>query len=101
MLYKDDWEKAQERMKAWWAGEIIDRPVIQVVAPRKGSQTNAPWDMESLVHNLTNPERVVEEFGNYCQLTYFGGEFLPNLWVNLGPGIIAAYIGAEPKIAED
>ena len=33
---KDDWQEAEARMNAWWAGEILDRPVIQVRAPRAG-----------------------------------------------------------------
>ena len=35
LLYKEDWPEAQERLKAWWKGEIIDRVCIQVTAPRK------------------------------------------------------------------
>ncbi len=27
---KDDWQEAEARMNVWWAGEILDRPVIQV-----------------------------------------------------------------------
>lgn len=98
MMYKDDWSKAQERMRAWWSGEIIDRVVIQVTAPRKGVEIVSLWDGWNLVHNLDFPERAVQEFEKYCQNTYFGGESFPNLWINLGPGIMAAYIGAEPKI---
>ena len=30
MIYKDDWEKTKERMKTWWAGEIIGRVVDDI-----------------------------------------------------------------------
>ena len=33
MLYKEDWQTAQERLQAWWDREIIDRACIQVTAP--------------------------------------------------------------------
>lgn len=101
MIYKDDWSRAQERMRAWWSGEIIDRAVIQVTAPRKGAEIACRWDGWNLAHNLDSPERAVQEFEKYCRKTYFGGESFPNLWINLGPGIMAAYMGAEPKIAKD
>ncbi len=101
MLYKDDWEKAKIRMRAWWAGELIDRAVIQVSAPRKGVKVRLEWDGWSLIHNLTHPEKSFLEFEEYCKATYFGGEAFPNLWINLGPGITAAYLGCSPHIAEN
>jgi len=101
MIYKDDWEKAKERMNAWWEGEIIDRVVIQVTAPRKRARGNSTWTEWDLVHNLNDVERVIQAFEKQCQQTYFGGEAFPNFWINLGPGIMGAYIGAEPKIADD
>jgi 5-methyltetrahydrofolate--homocysteine methyltransferase len=101
MIYKDDWEKAKNRFKAWWEGEIIDRPVIQITAPRKGVKADSSWDGWNLMHNFANPEMAILEFEKYCRQTYFGGESFPNLWVNFGPGVMAAYIGAEPKIGKD
>ena len=35
VLYKEDRAEAQERLKAWWKGEIIDRVCIQITASRK------------------------------------------------------------------
>lgn len=101
MIYKNDWGKAKKRMKAWWSREIIDRVVIQVTAPRKGAKVNCGWNSWNLVHNLVAPERAMEEFEEYCKGTYFGGEVFPNLWINLGPGITAAYLGCSPHIEED
>ena len=33
--YKPDWPQAQKRLEAFWAGEIVDRAVISIVAPRE------------------------------------------------------------------
>ena len=33
LAYKEDWPQARERYEAWWQGEIVDRAVIQVIAP--------------------------------------------------------------------
>jgi hypothetical protein len=30
--YKDDWEEAKERMRAWWAHEDFGRCAISVIA---------------------------------------------------------------------
>ena len=101
MIYKEDWDRAMERLKAWLSGEIIDRVVIQVTAPRKGTKPSAPWNSWSLIHNLDDTQEVLWEFEKRCKETYFGGEAFPNLWINLGPGIPAAYLGCPPQIVED
>ncbi len=101
MKYKPDWDKAKERMSAWWAGEVIDRAVIQVKAPRDGVKVASVWEGWNLVHKLEHPEKAVEEFEEHCRATWFGGEAFPNLFINLGPGIVAAYLGAGVDIQQD
>jgi hypothetical protein len=31
---KEDWPAAQRRFIAWWQGAVLDRPGLQVTAPR-------------------------------------------------------------------
>lgn len=100
MLYKDDWDQARARLEAWWAGEVVDRPVILVTAPRDGAPPSN-WNWWRFVQYLDDPERAVEEFDAHCRSTYFGGEAFPNLCVNFGPGVAAAFMGAEPVIHPD
>jgi hypothetical protein len=40
MEHWPDWEGAQERMKAWWAGEDLGRPGLYLAVP---SDTQTPW----------------------------------------------------------
>jgi len=101
MLYKEDWEEAKERLKAWWKGEVLDRVVIQVYAARRGIPHTTNWDGWVLMRNRDNPEFAIAEFEKFCRETYFGGEAFPQLWINFGPGFMATYIGAEPRFAPD
>ena len=101
MLYKEDWDKARERLLAWWEGELIDRAVIQVKAPRDGAGGDSRWDDFFLVRHHEEPELVIEEWEKYCRGTFFGGEMIPNLWINLGPGIPAAYLGCRLRVSGD
>lgn len=101
LRYKPDWDQARQRMEAWWAGEIVDRAVIQVTAPRWGVSPPPTWSSWTLVHSLDDPEAAMAQFEAYCAGTFFGGEAFPNLWINLGPGITAAYLGRTPQIAEE
>lgn len=100
LAYKPDWDVAAERMRAWWAHEPLDRPIIQVTAPRAETPNRPGWSSWELIHHLDRPEAVLDRYEIYCQRTFFGGEAFPNFWVNLGPGIPAAYFGRTPQIAE-
>ena len=74
MLYKPDWDRARERLEAWWNGEVIDRAVIQVTAPRSGYPDGARWSIWSPQSFLNDPQSVVDGFEAYCEGHYFGGE---------------------------
>jgi hypothetical protein len=68
MLYKEDWQSAQEHFNAWWNNEIIDRCLIQVFAPKKNAKKEPNvWSVWALAHNLDNFEFVVNEFEKYCR----------------------------------
>ena len=102
LLYKEDWGKAKERMEAWWHGEIIDRPTLQVIAPRdkpigKIKQVKQP---DTIQERWTNVEYVLDVAENQFKQTFFGGEAFPAWWPNLGPDIFAAYLGCPLEFGE-
>jgi len=99
MLYRPDWDKVQQRYQAWLAGQN-DLPIVQVKAPKTVPQTHgfAGWNF---VHDMARPQRVFEAYERFCQQTHFAGDAFPNLWVNLGPGIPAAYLGCPVDIRPD
>jgi len=101
MLYwKEDWNEAKERMATWWDGEVYDRPAIQAIAPKHKHVPDNSWNWE-FARNPSNPDRTIDLYENWCSHIYFGGEAYPNLWVNLGAGILGAYLGATPKFGRD
>ena len=106
MRYKEDWNESKERMAAWWEGETTDRPLIQVLTPRdpeEGSEQH-PWigfDNWELARHPDEPDSAIDAFESWCSQTHFGGEAFPNFWINLGAGIMGAYLGAEVKFETD
>ena len=67
-LYKEDWANACERIRAWWDGEFIDRPVIQVTSPRMGvehvqNELNDEW---RFVREPSDPEVAIKNFEKWC-----------------------------------
>ena len=103
MLYKEDVEKAKERISAWWHGEIIDRPAVSVTAPKDGikrRKISMPFDQNDLISRWTNIEYNLEVAEEDIRCTYWGGEALPSFMPNLGPSIFTAWLGCELKFGE-
>lgn len=103
MIFKEDWEQCKERFNAFWDGEIIDRCCIAITAPRiKAKSSPAELEeAENIIQKWTNSEYRINQFMNYCTNTYFAGEAFPLFWNNLGPGVLAAFVGAKHIFAED
>ena len=93
MLFKEDWEEARRRIEAWWAGEVLDRPLIQVTAPKPGERRIPP--PADLYQQWLDVDYVVAAAEERMRLTYYGGEALPIFYPNLGPDVFAAYLGCE------
>ncbi|MHB0874636.1 MAG: hypothetical protein ACYC5O_01190 [Anaerolineae bacterium] len=105
MRYKDDWQQAQARMLAWWEREIVDRPCIQVTAPRAGMEAEraaatTPPPGVSLEQWWTDVGYIVDRASRAIAATYYGGESFPLFNPNLGPDLFAAYLGAEVRLQD-
>jgi hypothetical protein len=103
MEYKPDWEQAKERLAAWWRGEVMDRFVLQVTAPRDkplaaGALIEPPRDVEA---RWLDPGYRIGAAERRFAATWFGGEAFPYFDPHLGPGSLALYLGSEPAFAED
>ena len=103
LKYKEDWDDAQKRFIAWWNGEIIDRVMLSVTAPREKPievipEVPAP---ATLLERWTNVEYKVKSAEWHMARTFYGGEAFPYFFPYLGPGTLANYLGSEPVFAED
>jgi hypothetical protein len=101
-VYKSDWDQARRHLEAFWAHDALDRAAIGVTAPRHKAIAGppAPPAPDDLTSRWTDAEYRVAAAEAGFRGTFFGGEALPNCWVNLGPGILATYLGSEPTFAE-
>ena len=106
LKYKPDWPQAQKRLEAFWEGEIIDRAVISIVAPREPNSAPepppedmfyidsyqaevgapvpipAPPNWEAL---WCDPKYIIDATNAVCAATYYGGEAAPRpLRLNIG-----------------
>ncbi|HSV97834.1 MAG TPA: hypothetical protein VLM75_13005 [Spirochaetota bacterium] len=97
MLYKDHWESAKKRFEAFWARDMLDRCCISVTAPRTiPLATNAELRVANdLFGQWTDPEIAYGAYDFVFSLGYHGGEALPITSAYMGPGVVAAFIGAD------
>ena len=88
---KPDAADAQQRMRAYWAGVVLDRPCVSIRAPRAG--VTPPW--RSLIcRGDFDFARTIAEFEQWAAAMYFGGEAMPALMPNWGPDQWAGFLGA-------
>jgi len=101
LTYKPDAADACARMEAWWHGAILDRPAIQVTAPKPNPKPLPEKRHATLRERWMDIDYAIECADARAANTYWGGETLPTFWPNLGPEVLAAALGADLTFGED
>ena len=97
--FKPDIEEIARRWNAFYAGEIIDRPLICVTAPREGFKREKGSDYHERVFG--DMDDIIRRALINAEATYYGGESVPTFNLSFGPDEIAAFTGAELKWSKD
>src|SRR5690554_3517722 len=90
MQARGGWDDTRSQFAAWWA-RTARKPLLQAFSPRADVAEPAPWDNWAFLQHKGEAARILREFQAFRDSTYFGGGAFPNLWLNLGPGVLAAY----------
>ncbi len=101
LRYKPDAAQAFDRMQAWWEGAILDRPTLQVSAPRPDPRPLPQKQHATLRDRWMDAEYNVECADIHLSNTYWGGELMPSYFPNLGPEVLTASLGAELVFSEE
>lgn len=93
-----EFEKAMERINAWYEQEIIDRPPIRFIA--HNADFNESNILEGKKWNYKkeywfDAEYQVDYFIESIKEQAFLAETFPVFWPNLGPEVYSAYYGSE------
>jgi len=91
---KPDMEEAARRWDAFYAGEIIDRPVVCVTAPREGV-ASVPPRLTYREKAFGDVDEVIFRELARAEATFCGGEEVPAFFPSLAVDEVAAYVGAE------
>lgn len=95
---KPDAAEAQQRLRAYWRGEIVDRACVSVRAPKDGA---APAKRSLIVAEDFDLPRAVDGFATWAGQMFFGGESMPALMPNYGPDQWAGFLGAHLNLVPD
>jgi hypothetical protein len=102
LAYKEDWPQVRARFDAWWRGAIIDRPLIQITAPREPQPTleEPPQEPDRLYEWFTDPGQVIPRLERQVAATYWAGDAFPMALPVSGSlvAILAAYLGCPYRI---
>jgi len=99
---KSDWQRIACDWNAWWAGEL-ERPLIVLECleildrydPHYASTFLSNYSLDLPVGN------ILDEFVTHIENTHYLGDSFPRYWPNFGPGIVAAFAGAQVHPAWD
>lgn len=110
MYYKEDWQKTKERFEALWRNEIIDRCCISVMSPKRDGKFDSNFakkndlyqlDNRTCALNQKNPEAAWKKISKNMENLFYGGESVPQIWLNYGAAGHAAYFGCKHVVAEN
>lgn len=88
-----DFEAIKGRFEAFWNGEIVDRPLIHIEAPR-GKRVKIDYRTpEDMIERWTSCDHILQKAESYLENTVFLGDAIPWYWPNLGPNSMTAFLG--------
>jgi hypothetical protein len=103
----EDWDGVKKRFEAWWQGEIFDRPLLAVTAPRRQTPQQDPSPAvetvltdQEIKAQWTDIDVMIQRQEQILAHTYYGAEAIPVFWHNWSAGQ-ALYFGCLPHFARD
>ncbi len=95
----EDWDRIAANWSAWWAGEL-GRPLVMI------EELDPPWNADGTdIHNLgrlvinmppeMSAEAILDHYAERLNAKHYYGDAFPKWKLTFGPGIAAAFLGAQ------
>ena len=96
---KPDLAEAAGRWDAFYAGEMIDRPIVCVTAPRDGAEpVEAPSYHDRVFADM---DHVIYQALACAESRYWAGEAVPAFSPSFGPDETAAFVGGSLSCSDE
>jgi hypothetical protein len=99
LALKPDLDEASRRWEAFYAGDVLERPVVCVTAPLPGAPRPPAPSYHERVH-LDLDALVARELER-AEGTFWGGEAVPAMCPSFGPDEVAVFCGAPLEWSSD
>lgn len=99
LSFKPDYLDALRRWEAFYAGDILDRPIVTVHARRNGHVDPPPVNYRRRV--FEDIDSVIDGILDHGQATYYAGEAIPAANLSFGPDEVACFCGLELGWSDD
>jgi 5-methyltetrahydrofolate--homocysteine methyltransferase len=91
------WELAAKNWTAWWQGEL-ERPLVMIESRVDINKPHLGFpDLATRFHWDTPLEEILHEYAGWFENTRWHGDAFPSFYPNFGPGLVAAFLGADLK----
>ena len=95
---QERWTRIKEDAQHWWAGDL-GRPLIQARLKNRRTTRCTPTlpnhEFASFYPMTVPVEQIVDRWDYDLSTTMFLGDAFPHVCPNFGPGVIAAFLGAN------
>ncbi len=100
MDFLAQYPETRERFRAFWAGDVADRPPVEIRLPKKGrppfaGKEHPDWDAWWL-----DIEERADRYAYDVEGVVYLGDALPAVFPNLGPEIYSAWCGCPLHFTE-
>lgn len=92
LRFKPDMAEVSRRWEAYWAGELLDRPIVCAAVREPGYDFLPESTYYERVHG--DLDAVLDRALHNAAGTFYGAETVPQFWLSFGPDEIAAFCGA-------
>jgi len=90
-----DMEYIRNRYAEFWNKENHDRPLLSLTAPKEGAIVEPTPPSPDIKQNWWDTETIIKRTKNHLVSTFYAGEAFPAANPNLGPDVMAGFLGAE------
>lgn len=92
---QENWNRIIDRSNRWWSGSL-GKPLIQVYLTDKNKPLTPPIPSFLPFYPFdASASEIVANWQRHLERQIYLGDAFPQVWLNFGPGVIAAYMGAE------
>ncbi len=100
LKYLENFDEVKIKWNAFWAGEMLKRPLVVAHVPKSGVYENFTADK---YYNLINNDvdSFLSSVDKMLDATWYMAESVPFFSPDLGPDQIAAFLGSEIYSSED